>query len=158
MTGGPPKSARRNTRGRERQRMHQAKITKESKMKKPWLKDQQGKARKRCQKKEALRAERSHTEKRRGAQRQTKTPNKGNTRRKQKHLAWDPNMKEQEPIAKGNPSIVIKSVRKTHLTRKGDPIPKEYKPDQQTKPSFRSSGRTQNRHSTQTSVTSSRRH
>ena len=40
---------------------------------------------------------------------------------------------------------------------KGDPIPKEYKRDQQAKPSFRSSGRTHNRHSTQTRVTSSRR-
>ena len=86
---------------------------------------------------------RSHTEKRRGAQRQTMTSNQEKTRRKQKHLACDPNVKEQEPTAKGNPSIVIKSVRKTHLAPKGDPIPKEYKQDQQTKPSFRSSGRTQ---------------
>ena len=85
-------------------------------------------------------------------------PNQEKTRRKQKHLACDPNVKEQEPIAKGNTSIVIKSVRKTHLTPKGDPIPKEYKRDQQTKPLFRSSGRTHNRHSTQTRVTSSRRH
>ena len=40
------------------------------------------------------------------------------------------------------------------LDPKGDPIPKEYKRDQQAKPS---SGRTHNRHSTQTRVTSSRR-
>ena len=43
------------------------------------------------------------------------------------------------------------------LDPKGDPIPKEYKQDQQAKPSFRSSGRTHNRHLTQTRVTSSRR-
>ena len=43
------------------------------------------------------------------------------------------------------------------LDPKGDPIPKEYKRDQQAKPSFQSSGRTHNRHSTQTRVTSSRR-
>ena len=43
------------------------------------------------------------------------------------------------------------------LDPKGDPIPKEYKRDQQAKPSFRSSGRTHNRHLTQTRVTSSRR-
>ena len=64
------------------------------------------------------------------------TSNQEKTRRKQKHLACDPNVKEQEPIAKGNPSIVIKSERKTHLTPKGDPIPKEYRQDQQTKPSY----------------------
>ena len=101
---------------------------------------------------------RSHTEKRRGAQRQTMMSNQEKTKRKQNHLACDPNVKEQEPIAKGNPSIMIKSVRKTHLTPKGDPIQKEYKQDQQAKPSFRSSGRTHNRHSTQTRVTSSQRH
>ena len=121
MTGGPPKIARKNARGRERQRTQQEKIMKESKMKKQWLRDQQCEARKRCQEKEAHRAERSHTEKRRGAQRQTMMPNQGKTRRKQKHLACDPNVKEQEPIAKGNPSIVIKSVRKTHLTQRVTP-------------------------------------
>ena len=118
MTGGPPKIARRNTRGRERQRTQQAKITKESKMKKQWLRDQQCEARKRCQEKEAHRAERSHTEKIRGVQRQTRMPKQGKTRRKPTHLACDPNVKEQEPIAKGNPSIVIKSVCKTHLTQR----------------------------------------
>ena len=145
MTGGPPKIARRNTRGRDRQRTQQAKITKESKMKKQWLRDEQCEARKRCQEKEAHRAERSHPEKIRGAQRQTMMPNQEKTRRKQKHLACDPNMKEQEPIAKGNPSIVIKSIRKTPLTQRVTPSQKEYKRDQQTKPSFRSSGRTHNR-------------
>ena len=96
MTGGPPKIARRNTRGRERerQRMQQAKITKECKRNNQWLRAQQCKARKRCQEKEAHRAERSHTEKIRGAQRQTMMPNQGKTRRKQKHLACDPNLKE----------------------------------------------------------------
>ena len=121
MTGGPPKTTRRNTRGRERQRTHQAKLTKESKMKKQWLKAQQSEARKRCQEKEAHRAERSHTEKIRGAQRQTMMPNQGKTRRKQKHLAWDPNRKEQKPIATGNPSIVKKRVCKTHLTQRVTP-------------------------------------
>ena len=43
------------------------------------------------------------------------------------------------------------------LDPKGDPIPKEYKRDQQAKPSFRSSGRTHTRHSTQTRVTSLQR-
>ena len=138
--------------------MPQAKITKESKMKKQWLKDQQGEARKRCQEKEApeqKEATQRREEEYRGKRRRL---TKGKTRHKKKHLAWDPNVKEQELIAKGNPSILIKSVRKTHLTPKGDPIPKEYKPEQQTKPSFRSSGRTQNRHPTQTRVTTSRRH
>ena len=121
MSGGPPKTARRNTRRRERERTHQAKITKESQMKKQWLKAQQGEARKRCQEKEARRAEGSHTEKIRGAQRQTKMPNQGKTRRKQKHRTWDPNRKEQKPIAKGNPSISIKRVCKTHLTQRETP-------------------------------------
>ena len=48
-------------------------------------------------------------------------PNQGKTRRKQKHPAGDPNLKEQEPIAKGNPSVVIKSVCKTHLTQRVTP-------------------------------------
>ena len=43
------------------------------------------------------------------------------------------------------------------LDPQGDPILKEYKRDQQAKPSFRSSGRTHNRHSTQTRMTSLRR-
>ena len=92
-------------------------------MKKQWLRDQQCEARKRCQEKEAHRAERSHTEKRRGAQRQTMMmmPNQWKTRHKQNHLACDPNVKEQEPIAKGNPSIMIKSVRKTHLIQRVTP-------------------------------------
>ena len=37
------------------------------------------------------------------------------------YQVWDLNPKEQEPIAKGNPSNVIKSVCKTHLTQRVTP-------------------------------------
>ena len=97
------------------------KITKEGKKNNQWPRAQYREARNGCQEKEAHRAERSHIGKRRGAQRQTMMHNQGKTRHKQQYLAWDPNRKEQEPTAKGNPSIVIKSVCKTHLTQRVTP-------------------------------------
>ena len=95
-----------------------------AKKKKTVAKIPKSRGKERCQEKETDRAEGSHTDKRRGAQRQTMKPNPGN---KWQVKAPDPGAqrKEQKPKAK----VILRSRSRgkgNTLDPKGDPIPKEY--------------------------------
>ena len=104
--------------------MQRATRTKESQKEENGAKIPTSRDKERCQEKETDRAEGSHTDKRRGAQRQTMKPNPGN---KWQVKAPDPGAQQKEHKPKVKVILRSRSRGKGNtLDPKGDPIPKEY--------------------------------